>query len=356
MYIKDNSDVLFKLAFKIENYIKFNKFDEEGTQNNQKKLNLIYYIVSAYWLSSFLSFTKVFSQIEDNDKKEQIFDRKFVLKQYFHSCFNNQDEDNFGCYPGPINNFLLIDFKKTFLNDNPINLETTNNNILFQTNADEFVFVKDGLQERIDFFLLPDSLYTELKAFFSSIYDIPRFERNISSVSQINLLNPEGEDVQMNNKGISEDDTKGEEKTIELSLKRYKVMVFSNGPERAFLVNIASPKYLQFSKSRTFGDLKRKLAVKIQEEIKKTLKEDNKKELLSCFQEDFDLKLEDLARRMKIFRLEVTTKSEKKNECFKLLLSYNSGLQSYLFDGDYIGINDNDLIEVILRKHFITYI
>jgi hypothetical protein len=307
------------LARRIKNYINYGELDDEIQENVDQQIEdtKTFFVVSSKWLSDFLAFSEKFCS---NPENNILFDRRFVLKQFFANCLDQNSDDCLGSYPGPINNYHLIHFLKTFSNNNLLTLpcelickKGREDKVIMQ-NYDEIIFTKESIREKVDFNFIPKSLYLELKSIFSSIFDIPRFE--------------------------------SEDKLIELRLYRFKIFVFSNNNERDIISELSVPRYAQFSKSRTFKDLKAIFSNKIFQEIKHILKENSDKELLSNIESKLNLSEEIIFEKMKIYALDAKKKEERKKEIFSLLLAYKTGIQSYKFEGRKIELSNDELIEV----------
>lgn len=314
------------LAKRVKNYINYGEISENETNNNKDSRNSqelkTFFVVSSKWLTDFLVFTEKFCSNPDNNA---LFDRRFVLKQFFGNCLDQLSDDCLGSYPGPINNYNLIHFVRTFSDNNlltlacdKVGIQENNQNSNSQQSYDEIIFTKESIREKVDFNFIPKSIYLELKSAFSSIFDIPRFER--------------------------------EDKLIELRLSRFRVLVFSNSNsnERDAISELSVPRYIQFSKCRTFKEFKSILSTKILQEVKKVLKENGETELTNNDNLESKLNLSEklIADKMKIYALDVMKRDDRKKEIFSLLLAYKTGIQSYKFDGRKIELLDEQLIEV----------
>lgn len=311
-----------------------NRLDEnkatDVNDNMDSNNNSDYYLVSLLWLDNFLNFSKKFSQDSNN---EALFDRRKVLKLFFGNCINQYSDDCVGSYPGPINNYSLISFNKVFKSDN----ESGSINVSINEDKEfneESIFIKNSLIEKRDFQILPSNIYQKLKLLFSSIYDIPRKERN--------MFNEKNESNNENNNNKND-------RIIELSLKHSKVLIFSNSKEKDLIQELSYPRNIQFSKSRLFKDFKSKIIGKTLLQIKSNLINNNNiPENVEKLLLENNLNKESLLRRMKIYKLEAMTREERKKEIFKILFAYKSGVKWFKFEGEEVNINDDDYLEVSL--------
>ena len=155
-------NLLYELYNEIKDCI-FGNFDKID-QNIESSLR---YIVSSNWIISFQKFVEVL--LDKNTTKA--FERKFVLKQFFYNCMNPEyDDSHIFSYPGPINNYCLIDFNLNFPGHNCLDKRLTSD--IERTNfIDELFFLKN--LKKSDFYLIEEKLYNKLKMMFSSLWDIP---------------------------------------------------------------------------------------------------------------------------------------------------------------------------------------
>ena len=117
-----------------------------------------YYVISTVWVENLLNF------IENNTKKiEKKFDKSQVCLCYFSERVN----DYTGAYPGPINNFFLINFNEIWYDPHPA---------FSQSNLP----LAKNLKENVDYIILDKDKYQFLKETFGIYYEI---ERNSISIS-----------------------------------------------------------------------------------------------------------------------------------------------------------------------------
>ena len=113
----------------------------EEINRSYENSNSKFYAISTIWLNSLIHFI---SKLEENALSSTAFSRQVVLKQYFNiSLFNVQKEECIGCYPGPINNYFLVDFKRG------LNKET--------------IFMKTNLAEKEDYILINEQIYSSIQ-------------------------------------------------------------------------------------------------------------------------------------------------------------------------------------------------
>jgi hypothetical protein len=119
-----------------------------------------FYLISAFWVRNMLNFVNKFQKGNSSDKS---FERNTVLRLYF-----NDDEftksHHVGVYPGPINNFHIIDFKEMMKNPNKPYTNT---------------YIKNGMKENIDYFYVNEKDWNLLKAQFGVNYEIERRTANL---------------------------------------------------------------------------------------------------------------------------------------------------------------------------------
>ena len=91
------------------------------------------------------------------DKSQKNYDINHVCLLYF----SDVNEKLIGCYPGPINNFILLSFSDIWYDSDP--------------NLKEFNLpIKKNLKEKNDFIILDKENYHMLRDIFNCYYDIPR--------------------------------------------------------------------------------------------------------------------------------------------------------------------------------------
>ena len=133
----------------------FHKSIEE-IKESQFEIGETQYVVSALWINNLREFLK-----NDNKMIDKNFDKIPVTTLY--SCNDNDEEyqNYLGNYPGPINNFFIINFKECWVDPSP-NFSYTN------------IYMRNDIKEKSDFFFISESLWNSLQGVFNCYYEIPR--------------------------------------------------------------------------------------------------------------------------------------------------------------------------------------
>jgi hypothetical protein len=166
------------------------------------------YLVSNLWLNNLINY------LDKDPLNDKFLNRSNVLHLYFNDGSNKEDYKKYqGSYPGPVNNFYIIEAKDYWYDPLPSELYTN-------------VYLRLDARENVDFIYLTKDIWTNLKEFFDCNFEI---ERRFLS--------------------------KGK---IETHLKRIKILVLSD-----LLVpnakNLIKPRYIQLSKFDTVAQLKSKI-------------------------------------------------------------------------------------------------
>lgn len=242
-------------------------------KNLEVKPGTIYYIISAVWIDNLFSF------IDDRSKKiEKKFDKSQVCLNYFSERTN----DYSGAYPGPINNYYLINFKDVWIDSHPN---------FFHTN----LIMKNNLKEKTDYFLVEKKDFEDLNTYFDCYFTIQR------------------KSIEINNEIL-----------VEVNLFKIKVLILNDILKKNCYKYLISPKYLQLSRIETLSELKMKIFRCIN-----TLLNDEHKLNENTFQ-------------VKIYNPE---KPKEKNLIFEIIYSYVNGQSKFFFEGEEIA-GDHILIQV----------
>jgi hypothetical protein len=175
------------------------RFDINGTDTQ-------FYLISTRWVKDFLNFYKALTHSERG--MDKLFERNRVLLHYFG---DGDEQEGIAVYPGPINNFELVNFKSQILDS-----EEPHTNII----------LKDGIKENSDFLYVSAEEWKLLKDSFGCNFEILRLKETLH-----------------------------EEIMIEVNLRRFKVLVLGSKIQK----NDMFPKNVQISKSKTVGDLRKKM-------------------------------------------------------------------------------------------------
>lgn len=113
-------------------------------------------MISNLWLTFFIHFIK-------EDKNDKNFDlNKVCLLNFCNDSYDKYDPRKyFGKFPGPINNYHLLDFKN-FWYDPDIDHQHTN------------YFLKKNVKEKSDFAVVSFDTFDKLQSFFGCNYPIQR--------------------------------------------------------------------------------------------------------------------------------------------------------------------------------------
>jgi hypothetical protein len=183
---------------------------ERYTKDDKKK----FYLISINWMKSFLNF---FEKFINSETTEKLFERNKTLLQFFG------EDDNTGYYPGPVNNFDIINFKEFLIDPN-----------------EQTVFLKKGIKENTDFVYVTEEEWRLIKDIFGYNFEIERGTATLSG-----------------------------ELMIEVNLRNFKTLVICD----RFETNMLYPKSVLISKQLTIKDLKDKI-IRSCENIQPGIKED----------------------------------------------------------------------------------
>ena len=233
----------------------------------------MYYIISSIWIENLFNF------IENNVKK---LEKKFDKNQVCLCYFSERISDCTGAYPGPINNFFLIDFNEIWYDPDP-NFHHTN------------LIIKKNLKEKTDYFILEKKDFDDLKSLFECYYVI---ERN---------------SVIFNN-----------EIMVEVNLFKFKVLILSDLLKCDLNQHLITPKNIQLSKTYNIKSLKEKL----NRCINYVLREENQSN--------------EIKNEIKIFNPNLTNKP---NLIFELIYSFVNKNSKYKFEGEEL-IDENLILQV----------
>lgn len=242
-----------------------------------------FFLVSTLWLQSLLSFLNNY----DVNSLDKYFDPKsfyFANENYDldeKTCMNSE-----GIYPGPVNNYNIIDFVDYWEDPDP-DYSYTNS------------YFRKGIQENYDFLFLNYDVYNYLKTHFKYNFEIERrlINKNDCEVIELELL-----------KVI---------KNIDYDCKKVKLIILSEyftDKQKSQL----KLKYIQISKMETLGEFKKKI-FRVYGRIDKNFKIDD----------------------VKMFIPEMS-----KSEVHDLIISYNNEVKNFPIQGVEVKDENNTLVEV----------
>ena len=217
-FISTLNEISKKLTMEKEKYIQRPEIYRDLKETFSRELDLSdhsqrVFIVSSTWLKNMQKFLN-----KENTYVDKLFDRKNVLLLYLNDSSSDKDEYKryLGNYPGPVNNFFIIDYKDLW--EDPDDDESYTNTLL-----------REDLKENNDYMLIPENVWVKLKSVFGCYQEIERhYITNDLVVS------------------------------VETYLRRIKVLVLSD----IILENnkeLIRPRYIQMSKNQTLKNLKSKI-------------------------------------------------------------------------------------------------
>ena len=135
----------------------------KNTINNQANsdYNEDLYAINNLWINKAIYFLNDILNINRNENNF-LFNQKFNLYQVYTSYFNN--ENNFAFYPGPIDNYLISDFKDIWID------------FLFE---DENYIIKNELKLGKDYSLMKENDWKIIKDIFGATNKIKRKINNL---------------------------------------------------------------------------------------------------------------------------------------------------------------------------------
>lgn len=166
------------LMEKIKNIKIFFTKPEQPTQNGAledvkletTKDDEIYYLISSVWVNNFVTFAEKIIKYSKHEKfldhLDKVFNRNFILNLYF-SEDGNYEYSHYGIYPCEVNNFILLDFKDSWVDPDP---DEQHSNL----------YLRKGIKEREDFFYVNQKEWNLINETFGCNYEIFRKIANIS--------------------------------------------------------------------------------------------------------------------------------------------------------------------------------
>lgn len=116
------------------------------------KINL----VSSYWIRSFIHF---YEEYVKNENNPIFFERKYVLIKYYSGSQLTTTYPEENCsYPGPVNNYILVDQRSSLNRNKSLNNFKCMHNTKMNINK--------------DYYVVDNELYNKLKMIFKSTFDI----------------------------------------------------------------------------------------------------------------------------------------------------------------------------------------
>ena len=248
-----NNDSIYELKNILENIIKNDYLKNDELEENEKNrenqidtnmpldnTDMLGNITKTpkskeikYYMVSKLSIEKVISFLSNSDlNKSNLYKIEEVLKNYLD---DNSSSKNYPCI---ISNLNLIDFKDNwdvFLNRDSYYYEAnTQDEILNVTNKlidfKERNYLKNGIVQNIDYYIVLENDYNKLKEYFSIDYDIPRYYSNNT-------------------------------KKIEIEYKHVELVMFSKKFKLEKYCNLIGNKFIQINNSYSFDDFKTKISL-----------------------------------------------------------------------------------------------
>lgn len=131
---------------------------ENSTPNNK------YFLISTQWVNNLICFIDKYLKIDPKSSSyPELVDRLFIRQDMLLQFFNDEDvkDQPIGMYPGPINNFPILNFKEN-LSDPDQDQKYTN------------TYIYNGLKENVDFFYVKEADWEFLKSFFGMTYEVER--------------------------------------------------------------------------------------------------------------------------------------------------------------------------------------
>ena len=132
------------------------KRDIHSIEEPEITIGETYYVISALWMNNLREFFK-----NESNRIDKLFDKISVFSLYSSNENDDEYQNNLGKYPGPINNFFIMNFKESWIDPDPLSSYTN-------------IYLKDDIKEKSDFFLINEALRNKLKQIFNCYYEIPR--------------------------------------------------------------------------------------------------------------------------------------------------------------------------------------
>ena len=181
--IKSDKNYISKLDKIITNILEQKKEEKEEEENNidnnlDKNEDEYLFIINKIWLKNANKFIKNYFFAQQIDQSKLFLEEAFaidnILSRFLSSKGINKllKGKNFYPYPGPINNFPLIDFKDVLID--PVNKE-------------ENIIVKKNVKEEQDFYLIEKKEWHLLKTAFLFTNEIKR-KKNEMEMIQIKVI------------------------------------------------------------------------------------------------------------------------------------------------------------------------
>lgn len=140
-----------------------------------------YFLISANWMKNMFGFVNKFLKSEGSEKFQsfikQAFNKSNVLNLYYADDHNgNMDLSLSGIYPGPVDNFPIIQFKNFWFDPDPTQSHTN-------------IYLKNGIKENSDFFFMNENGWKLIKEIFGCDFEIERKLANLSNdqLIEVNL-------------------------------------------------------------------------------------------------------------------------------------------------------------------------
>lgn len=126
------------------------------------------YLVSAYSVTNLMAFIKNF--LENSNDELEYLDNMFFLNNVCLLFFNEDSEykeEILGCYPGPINNYVLFDHSDSW------------------NSLDGYNYPSNKISEKLDYYAVSEEVYSFIKKIFGVYYDIER--KSVTGGSEVDM-------------------------------------------------------------------------------------------------------------------------------------------------------------------------
>jgi hypothetical protein len=160
-----------------------NLFDNQYSNNHLNTDGLItphpdkYFLISANWMKNMFGFVNKYLKLQGTEKFPSFIKQAFNKSNFFN-LYNaeewneNMDLSLAGIYPGPVNNFHIMQFKNFWFDPDSSQSHTN-------------IYLKNGMKENSDFFYLREDGWNLIKEIFESNFEI---ERKIANLSNDQLI------------------------------------------------------------------------------------------------------------------------------------------------------------------------
>ena len=147
----------------------------EGKNNIDINTSDYLYIINKKWLIKLKNFIQDYLNSIGKKNDYDFLDNSLNLPKFLNSYFDNKnnktnetkEQEDLSAFPGPINNYEIIDFKDYWIDN---------------INIDENYFIKKDLKLNVDYFLLNLNDWKFLKSFFESTNEILRKKNNLDLI------------------------------------------------------------------------------------------------------------------------------------------------------------------------------